>query len=553
MLDTIKSYLVSLGFSVDKQSYNMATKAMDEAGHTVEKFAGGAVSKFAIAGAAVSSFAITAVLGIAKFLDELGKASIQNEMLARQMWTTEQNAMAFNSTLKAMGVSLQDLYLSPTLMSQFQELRKEANNLQAPADYKNEIQLIQSISFEFKRMKLEATYALQWIGYYFIKYMSGPILQIKLTLSEINDIVIKTMPHWTKVVAQVMVWFAQFGITTVRAIKDVIRIFDSIGDKIPKNMKLIGAAIAALGLVIDTGPIGIIIAILTAAILLLDDFYAYLDGKQSVFGSFWAKLKGTFGTIQGWIDKVKAGIASFMDDLNKNGTLDNFQQTFKNTFDIIKKIMDGAKVWAQDLFTELNKTGVLTDLKDSFEKVLGSASNLDKTVSALIDKLLGLKQTKKDLGDIGDLLNGVIIVALKTINGILESMSAYFDTLSALLGGKLPEYTKKSGENASNRLQASGQNQDKGVWGNLWQGLNEMFTDSFTGQTTFRDRLIQGFSRILTPASYQYPQSSTQHNSTSVNLNQTNNIYGSDPKATADAAQNNMDSMYMRNMRGLIR
>lgn len=566
MIETIKDYLVSLGFSVDKNSYNEATKSMDEAGKSVAKFAGGAVTKFAMAGIAVTSFAATAIVGIAKFLDGLGQASIKNEMLARQMWITEQNAMAFNSTLKAMGVSLQDLYLSPTLMSQFQQLRKEANNLQAPAEYKNEIQLIQSISFEFKRMKLEATYALQWIGYYFIKYMSGPILQIKLTLSEINNIIIKTMPSWTKVVAQVMSWFAQFGITTVRAIKDVARVFEDIGDKIPRNLKLIGGAIAALGLIIETGPIGILIAIFAAAILLLNDFYTYLDGGESAFGPFWKKLQGTFDSIQGVIDKVRKGIAGFIDDLNKNGTLDNMKKNFQNDFDIIKKILDGAKIWVQDLFSELEKQGVLTDLKTAFEDILGAVTNLEATVSGLIDKLLGLDGTKATLIDIGKVLTEVIIVALKTVSGLVEGIAGYINVISSFLGGSALDKAKKAGESADKRLAAQ-PSENKGYWQDLWKTTKEMFTDNpFTGGTNFRDKITRavgnlsnlvggGSSASVNPPvpSYLFPFSNTPNsNSNKISLSQTNHIYGSDPKATADAAQNNMESMFIRNMRGVI-
>lgn len=566
MLETIKSYLVSLGFAVDQSSYNEATKSIDKAGDHVAKFAGGAVKNLAMAGAAVTSFAAAAVVGIAKFLDGLGQASIKNEMLARQMWITEQNAMAFNSTLKAMGVSLQDLYLSPTLMSQFQQLRKEANNLQAPAEYKNEIQLIQSISFEFKRMKLEATYALQWIGYYFIKYMSGPILQIKLTLSEINDVIVKKMPSWTKVVAQVMSWFAQFGITTVRAIKDVGRVFDDLGSGIPKNIKLIGGALAALGLIIETGPLGILIAIFTVAILLLNDFYTYLDGGESAFGPFWKKLMSMTSGISDTIDNVKKSIAGFLDDLGKNGTLDNLQKNFTNTFDIIKTVIDGAKTWVQDLFSELSKQGVLADLKQSFEDILSAVTNLDATVSGLIDKLLGLDGTKTTLTDIGKLLNDVIITALKTISGLMEGIAGYVNVFSGILNGNTLDQAKKAGDSASKRLAAQ-PSENKGYWHDLWQTTKEMFTDNpFTGGTNFRDKItraVGNYSNLFsggsnagyTPSvpSYLFPFSNKpNNNSNKINLTQTNNIYGSDPKSTADAAQNNMESMYMRNMKGLI-
>ncbi|WP_206923154.1 hypothetical protein, partial [Alicyclobacillus suci] len=70
----------------------------------------------------------------AKFLGGLGDQEIQMEMLSRQLWTTQQQAQAFNATLKAMGTNLQSLYLSPTLMQQYNELHSVALEMQTPGD-----------------------------------------------------------------------------------------------------------------------------------------------------------------------------------------------------------------------------------------------------------------------------------------------------------------------------------------------------------------------------------------------------------------------------------
>jgi hypothetical protein len=566
VLDTIKSYLVSLGFSVDKSSYNEATKAIDGAGHNVTKFASGAVKNFAIAGVAVTSFAAAAVVGIAKFLDGLGEASIKNEMLARQMWTSEQNAMSYNATLKAMGVSLQDLYLSPTLMSQFKELRQEANNLQAPSDYKEKMKLIQSVSFEFKRMKLEAGYALQWIGYYFIKYMNGPITSIKKELTSINNVIVKEMPSWTKEVAKVMSWFAQFGITTVRAIKDVIRIFDDIGSGIPKNIKLIGAAIVGLGAIISTGPIGILIAIFTGLILLLDDFYTYLDGGESQFGPFWKKLVEMFDKFKGIgdiVDGIKQKFGEFFKALEDNGTIDNFKQNFENNFKIIGLLFDGAKKWVKELFDELGKSGVLKDLLKSFEDVLAQVSGLQLAVSNLILQLLGLDGTKKTLGDIGKILIDTIIYSLKTASDILTGIANTIELIKQLVSGNIFNFLSDNGESADARLQEKAKKEPKkSYWGNVLQAGKEFFSDSWTGEDNTLDRFKSAMGRITnlitgTPgvatSTFQYPQTNAQNNNNSkTTLSPTYNLYGYDVAGAYEASQQNTSTL-IRSFNGVQR
>lgn len=536
MLETIKSYLVSLGFAVDNNSYNQATKAIDKAGESVAKFAGSAVTRFAVASAAVTSFVATAVVGLSKFISGLGEAQIKNEMLARQMWISEDNAMTFSSTLKALKANLNDLYLSPTLAAQFQALRKEADSLRPPDEYKNQMKLVQSVTFEFKRMRLEATYALQWIGYYFVKYMQGPIINIKVALAEINNIIIKTMPHWTKVVAQVMSWFAQMGITTVRAIKDIARVFDDIGKSIPHNLKLIGGAVAALGLIIETGPLGIMIAIFTAAILLLNDFYTYLDGGESAFGPFWKKLvdiyekfKGflptieefkkkltdVFNTAQDIFDGAKKKVIDFYTTLKDNGSLNSLKEAFTNISDIVSSLFETATGWIKQMFSEMEKQGALTDLWNNLKGVVSAVFDLIDAVTGAIKKFLDLDGTKSILKDIGDILSSVVVWALKSVNDLLRELISGLNVISKLFKGD-------------------------------FKGALKSFSDMLTGKNL-------PSSSPMNP-SYIYPSSNVNNNqkSSSVNMNPTFNIFGSDPKTTADAAQNNMDSMYMRSMRGVF-
>lgn len=590
MMETIKSYLVSLGFSVDSNSYNQATKAIGSVEQGIAKFAGSAVTKFALATTAVASFVAASSIAIAKFVGDLAKADLENEKLARQLWMSKDAAAAYNNTLKAMGVTLQDLYLSPELMRDFQQLNREAKSLRPPTEFAEQMKMVRSIQFEFARMKLEATYALQWIGYYFVKYMEGPMKQIKQTLSEINGVIVKTMPSWTKIIAQVMSWFARMGIAAFRYFKDIARIFNDLGSAIPRNLKLIGAAVAALGVIISTGPFGIITATLLSLILLLDDFYTYLDGGESQFGSFWKKLEDFYNKLKGdgviedfkkkWseafesisekIETAGKGIADFYEDLKKNGTIDNLKQGFRTTFKIIKEIFNDAKKWVQDLYAELSKQGVLTDLKNNFENVIGAVSKLFNNVTKLVDKLMGLDETKTTLSKIGNLLQDVIIVSLQTINNLLEAMTGYIETISSLTDGTFLDKTKQAGQSAAERLAQKPEIENQGFWESIWWTTQELtnkwksqdFTDKFNRALGLVAEAISGKEgqnggSVLGPPApgYIYPQNTQNNtnNNTNVSMNPTFNIYGSDPNATAGAAQNHMESMFIRNMSGVIR
>lgn len=191
----------------------------------------------------------------------------------------------------------------------------------APKEYQDQMQYVRSISLEFTKMKLESTYALQWIGYYFIKYMQGPITNIKNTLASINDIIVKTMPSWTKVIAQVMSWFAQMGIDIVRVFTDIGRGLSEVSQLIPNKVKMIGGAIAGIAMIIRSGPMGALIAIFSAAILALDDFYAYLDGGESKLAPLWKKL------------------LEFYKSLKDSGAIDAFKKHISDGFKAVEKVI----------------------------------------------------------------------------------------------------------------------------------------------------------------------------------------------------------------------
>lgn len=560
-IDVLKEYMVSLGFSVDKQSYDSATKAIDSAGESLAKFAGSTVKKFAEASVGVAGFFAAAIAGIAKFINGLGNAQIQYEMLARQMWTTQENAEAFSTTLKAMGRSLNDLYLSPTLMAQFQELNKQAFEMMPPEEYQKQMQFVQNISLQFTRMKLEGTYALQWIGYYFIKYMSGPLAQIYNYLNNLNNTIIQKMPYWTKVVAEVLSWFASLGVTTVEALKDIGQEFGKISDSIPKNIKLIGLALGALAIVMNQGPIGWIIDGFTILLLLLNDFFTYIHGGKAEFGSFWQKLidfynnlkdsgaidafkknfESAMKTVSGWVDRIDKGIQGFFSNMNNLKTIaaiiagiTSAWATFKGVMAAVNtviKLSDAAWI-ALDLAMDANpiglialavgalvagmiivgnKSGIITDLLNDFGGLFQSIWNVISAVGGLITKIGDLKSTKAVLKWLGDFLEGTILVVLVGINGIIKDITASLNAIADVFQGK---------------------------WGDAWKDIKGMFSGSSPSNQ-----------------SYLYPSSQTNNtnNNQKSNVSMTNNftITGSDPKATATAATNNLTTV-MRNARGVI-
>lgn len=452
MLEVIKSYLVSLGFQVDNNTFNQSQKAVKDMDKTMTAFTTGAAKNFAVAGAAVTSFFVAAEVGIAKYMAGLAKADLENEMFARKMWMNKDSAIAYKNSLSALGAELQDLYLSPELLDRFNRLREQATELAAPEEYNEQMKKIRDVTFEFQRMKLEMTYSIQWIAYYLFKYLEKPINSIRDAMGAMNDKISKDMPHWTKQVAQVLSWVVRLGEAGAWAIGNIIKVLDQLSPK----TKVAGSAFVGFFALLKMGPIGWIIAGLTALLLLLDDYKTYQEGGDSLFSDSWAQLDKLKQTMEedGTFKKFKSSLDSVSDSLL--GILGSLG-------DIGEKIATGLGFKS---FSDMLMQGTLTTLKSLETALQGIAGALE-----IIDGILS--------GDGSKLQSGADKFS-KSMNKIM-----FGNEKGEKLNSAMDNFDKGNYSGAASDI---GGMLSKWFWGDedLANSINGNIKDSLTG---FRDFL----------------------------------------------------------------
>ncbi|TRY23680.1 hypothetical protein FOI68_20665 [Brevibacillus sp. LEMMJ03] len=455
MIDVIKEYLVSLGMQVDKKSFDAADKTINTLEQGVKSFAGSTIRNFALASTAVVSAMATASIGILTFLGSLAKADLETEKFARRMWLSKDAAAELSNTLKAMGATIEDLYLSPELMRNFQQLRSTINEMKPPPEFQNQMKFIRSIQFEFQRLRLEATYGLQWIGYYLFKYLEGPLVRVKTTLQAMNKNVIQNMPNWSKNIAQVLSWVGRLGATFIHAGADVLRLVSELGDRIPRTIKIIGASLLGLAVLLKTGPLGIIFALLTSLLLLLDDFYTFLEGGESALGPLWKKLQdfykllkdtgaidrlgkafdNVFRTIEDWLKRAWGWLQQLYNKLQERGYLDTLESAWSSTFGLLFKIVQGLWGWVTAFFDELNDEGILSGLIDS---VIDLGKEINETigwVADLVSKFLELEEVQSVLEGIGNFVSGTLKFALELVKNTIDGITNSIKIARAWLSG----------------------------------------------------------------------------------------------------------------------
>lgn len=377
MLDVIKEYLVGLGFSTDMNSFNQAQKSVDDLGKKINSFASTSTKQFVTAGSAVTSFLVAANVGIAKFVTGIAKADLENEKFARRMWMNKDAAVAYKDSLSALGANLQDLYLSPELLQRYSQLRQQAGQMTAPKEYSQQMKEIRDVVFEFQRMKLEATYAMRWVGYYLFKYLEKPIGNIRKSLKSLNDNITKTMPQWTQKIAQGLSWIVRLGESAVWGITNLVKMINSLSPA----TKTAGFAIAGFLGLLNMGPIGWMIAGLTSLLLLMDDYKTYQEGGKSLFGDTWKNI-------------------------------DELMNSFK-------------------------ETGVIEKFKDSLDGISKSLGNILEKAEDVAKKIINYLGFK----DFADVLNQVVITAFESLETALKGIAGALQTIDGILSGDTSKIT----------------------------------------------------------------------------------------------------------------
>ena len=381
--NVIQEYLVSLGFAINNTTFNQFNQTMNQAQKTVEAATAGMSRAFVSASATMVTAIGTVTIATGGMLHSLAKADMEYQKFALRMWMTKQNAKELKTTLDALGESLEDAAFIPELRGQFQSLLNQGRQMAVPGDeYAQQMRDIRSIGFEFKRMKLEATHAMEWVGYYLMKYLAGPLATAKKWLKDFNDTISKSMPVWTEKIAYVLSRVVNLFIAVGRLVKNVYNALEELWGSIPKGVQTALMAFAVLGAALINGPFGMALLTVGALLLLLEDFFGFLDGKESstTMKPFWTWLVKTWGEFKEELEKLKVTLNEIWDKFKESETMKKFMKTWGE----FKKMLTELRI----------ELGLLLDkVKDFFgeidkEKTKGAVGFLLEYWLGVLDKIL---------------------------------------------------------------------------------------------------------------------------------------------------------------------
>lgn len=313
MSNILEEYLVRIGAEVDKDAFAGAASAINNLAGLLGKL--GSILKYG-----------GIVVGIAKVTESIvdnvkavAEADMEYQKLAQSMWVTKDTAKTLSVVMKTMGASQEDIAWVPELREQFFRLRQEMAELSTPGDADNQLRWIREIGYDIQSLQLKLKMLKEWIVYYLIKDLQPYIKEFQDFIKWLNAKFGKSLPELARKIASILSSIARVAISVVKALKWLFEGIYNFIDTLPSKTKALVAVFAAVGAAIMTGPFGLMMAAIGMALIMLEDFFGYLEGRESsrTLAPLWKWLTDADNPVVRLIDHIKEGIAFILEKMTE--------------------------------------------------------------------------------------------------------------------------------------------------------------------------------------------------------------------------------------------
>lgn len=313
MSNILEEYLVRIGAEVDKDAFAGAAKAINNLSDMLGKL--GSILKYGAIFAGLAKVTEAVIDNI----KAVASADLEYQKLAQSMWVTKDTAKTLSVILKTMGASQEDVAWVPELREQFFRLRQEMAELSTPADADGQLRWIREIGYDVQSLQLKLKMFKEWVVYYLIKELQPYIKEFQEFIRWLNDKFGKSLPALARKVASVLASVVRVTMSLVKALKWLFEGIYNFIDALPSKTKALVAVFAVVGAAIMAGPFGLMMMAIGTALIMLEDFFGYLEGRESseTLKPLWKWLTDENNPLHRIIAKLGEGIAFILEKLTE--------------------------------------------------------------------------------------------------------------------------------------------------------------------------------------------------------------------------------------------
>ena len=167
MPETLKDYLVKIGWDLDESGFKNATNKITSIKSKLDKVKG-IKDGFKVASDVILGSLKVVNEAILDVVESTALLDYETEKQARLWWVSEKQARSYQTALNALGETNADLLtMTNEQYRRLYELNQLGRSLEAPKELDDFLLLVRDINFEFSKLKVEFEYGKRWVAYYF--------------------------------------------------------------------------------------------------------------------------------------------------------------------------------------------------------------------------------------------------------------------------------------------------------------------------------------------------------------------------------------------------
>jgi Transglycosylase SLT domain len=225
-IQTIRSYLVGLGFSVDDSQLRKFKNALRDMAKEVEKYTisplSGIGGMFVKAGAAFAGMTAAITAATLGMMSHVADADLQTQLWARSMFLSTATARGMKMALDELGVSIEQVMVLPELRERVGALMgvesRMMTNMGGEQEFQKNMRRIRDVEFEFTKFYFESKLMIMGLAGQLSKALFGDEDGLLKKLSQLNKWFEEHSPEITLVLRDYL----------VPVLKDVFAIFKDI-------------------------------------------------------------------------------------------------------------------------------------------------------------------------------------------------------------------------------------------------------------------------------------------------------------------------------------
>lgn len=324
---SLEEYLVSIGWKVDKNSFNEALGSLSQFKDTSKILSMNAGQLLLKAASSFIKIGWQVTKTIFDMSTAMAQTDITVERFARATASSERTARAYMRTMEALGqdaTSFEDLFfMTNEEYARFKDIYALSQRLEAPQGLQDTLVSIRDIQHEINKFKIILQYAGDWFVYFLGEQLGVEIDDLKQGLKGINDYLVENIQPNTKklaefvapflrIIIEILTWLTKVG-TKIMEVGSESEVFETVGGLLDSIGNALSTIFELLNLILGLdGDLNSLASTFEIIGVVLDTISTIINGIADTIKFIIALIKG-----ENFVDALEESYSNTAESFNR--------------------------------------------------------------------------------------------------------------------------------------------------------------------------------------------------------------------------------------------